>query len=123
MPSYPAKRTIHSAQYRFFNGLLDTRRRRIYWADQRGQHRNTITRANLDGTGQKDVDTLPAGWVTALYIDEITQKMYWGARSTPYLNRPGFIELHRANLDGTEVEKLVTELSPQVRGITVDIHQ
>ncbi|MCH7591510.1 MAG: hypothetical protein IH989_01850 [Planctomycetes bacterium] len=81
---------------------------KIYW---NGWHFfGHIKRSNLDGSNEETLipsDIFNAG-PTTIALDLIDRKMYW--TWTDYEAKTGKIQ--RANLDGTEVEDLVTGLGP-----------
>ena len=90
---------------------LDTQAGKMYWADVNNL---VIRRANLDGTGQKDIITLPGGkepaFPSALAVDTNGGKLYWGDQTLGTMNR--------ANLDGTGQEVLFS--TPFHRGLAID---
>lgn len=74
---------------------LDLKNSKMYWTDNR---RDTIQRANLDGSGVEDIVTglnSPYG----ITIDSTNDKIYWTDRGTR--------KIQRANLDGSGIEDLI----------------
>ena len=85
---------------------IDASRGKIYWASAKG-----IQRANLDGT---DIQLVAVGSeVDSIYLDVAGGKIYWGDHN-PY-------KLRRANLDGTNVEDLITGFGSSLSTIAVDV--
>ena len=75
---------------------------KIYWAQDKG-FENTIRTANLDGRNLETLVTADAdSWWRDMELDSINQKIFWVDR------RRGLIQ--RANLDGTGVETVVSDL-------------
>ena len=84
--------------------------RKMYWTNG-GTHK--VQRANLDGSGIKDLVTglrIPVG----LALDMAGHKMYWTEFAYP---NP---KIRRANLDGSNIEDLVTGLVDPL-GIALDV--
>jgi hypothetical protein len=77
---------------------------KLYWADLDG----VIQRKNLDGSGGVEtlIDTDIGPFDIALDLQQ--SKMYFSDRGTPTLDAT----LRRANLDGSDVETLVTGTAP-----------
>jgi len=93
---------------------VDAEGGKLYWADSEFR----IRRMNLDGTG---IETVLTGWnsylprgIGGMVIAD--GKIYWTERQIWY--RVGGI-IHRANLNGTNLETLATSLGEPV-GIAVD---
>ncbi len=97
---------------------LDLDTGKMYWTSNAG----TISRANLDGS---NVELLIDGLVfpDSIALDLVNGKIYWTealsrVRSGPNIGVDGAIK--RANLDGSDVETLVTDLR-EPQGINLDI--
>ena len=92
---------------------IDAERGKLYWA-----HQYSIWRVNFDGTG---VETPLSGWGTKQTkgiggMAVVEGKIYW----TEHLRWGSTIgNIHRANLNGTDVETLATPLGTP-NGIAVD---
>ena len=93
---------------------------KMYWTDRNSTDwrdsaaRNSINRANLDGT---NIETLVVGGPSVteqIALDLSGGKMYWAEQQFDS-NR-----IRRANLDGTNVENIVTGLTSP-RGIALDL--
>lgn len=102
---------------------LDLDSRKIYWTDTVNE---TIQRANMEipvgetAENRTDVETLLVGSVLmqvreGIAIDPIGGKVYW-ASSFGSNNA-----LNRANLDGSDIEELVTAGFSTVHGIALDV--
>ena len=91
---------------------LDVSAGKIYWADLDGA---SITRANLDGSGVEVVWSRTSS-IRDLALDTAAGKVYWG-------NRAQFDDIHRANLDGTDVEVLIDEGIGNPRGLALDLRR
>jgi len=92
------------------NGIaLDTGARKMYWVDQTG-----VKKANIDGTEIEFVfeHTFTGTTAARLALDTSLGKVYWTDTTLD--------KIQRANLDGTEVEDLITGL-PFPDGIALDI--
>ena len=92
------------------NGIaLDTGARKMYWVDQTG-----VKKANIDGTEIEFVfeHTFIGTSAARLALDTSLGKVYWTDTTLD--------KIQRANLDGTEVEDLITGL-PHPDGIALDI--
>jgi DNA-binding beta-propeller fold protein YncE len=78
---------------------VDQKNKKIYFDDQ-----NTpgLRRANMDGTGIVDIASVDSR-IFGLEVDPDFGKVYWSARSMG--------EIYKANLNGTEVDTLVTGLT------------
>ena len=76
---------------------------KIYWTQDKG-FENTIQVANLNGMNQKTLVTVDrGGWWHDIDLDNTNQKMYW-------VDQPkGLIQ--RANLDGSDVEIVLSDLA------------
>ena len=84
---------------------LDVAGGKIYWAEEGGDGDPRIRRGNLDGTGVVvDLVTTGLSSTTEIELDIPAGKMYWADHSTS--------RVQRSNLDGSEVEDLVTDGSP-----------
>ena len=103
---------------------LDVAEGRMYWTDVNESPSGTgaIQRANLDGSNIETLITgleIPVG--IALDVDE--GKIYWtdaGSVGVFGDKIPGTGKVQRANLDGSNIETLVTELETPV-GIALDV--
>ncbi len=92
---------------------LDVSRGKLYWTDI---GTGKIQRASLDGSGVEDLVTTSVIEPVRLAIDLNANKMYWTEGS------PADFMISRANLDGTDVEFLISGLtSPS--GIALDLSQ
>ena len=97
---------------------LDLSRGKIYWTDT---VTNKIQRANLDGSNIEDLVTVGLSHPLGMALDVAGGKMYWTNTSfwpTPW---PGLDKIQRANLDGTNVEDLVTTGLVAATGIALDV--
>ena len=97
---------------------LDVEGGKMYWTDLRT---DKIQRANLDGSNIEDLVTQglrsPGGGIA---LDVEGGKMYWtDLGSHSYWRSPKKIQ--RANLDGSNIEDLVTQGLEYPRGITLDV--
>ena len=86
---------------------IDTLGGKIYWCSG-----STIKRVNLDGT---DIQTVAGELdsVTGIYLDVAGGKIYWIDE--------GQDKIQRADLDGANVEDLITELSDHPLDLAVDV--
>lgn len=87
---------------------IDPLNQKVYWSATYSAS-SRIERANLDGTGRELLLSSGSDGVLDLTIDFEHQKIYWG---------DGF-QIKRANLDGSNVETLVTSSIP-IFAIAVD---
>lgn len=85
------------------NALSD----RIYWTELTS---HSVIRADLVGTNQEVLIEYGGNSPMAIALDEHAGKMYWTSTG----------EIQRANLDGTEVEPLITGL-PSAKGLALDL--
>jgi DNA-binding beta-propeller fold protein YncE len=84
---------------------LDVAGGKIYWAEEGGDGDPRIRRGNLDGTGVVvDLVTTGLSSTTEIELDIPAGKMYWADHGTS--------RVQGSNLDGSEVEDLVTDGSP-----------
>ena len=104
-----------------FDLSIDIEGEKIYWVDA-GEKK--IQRANLDGSEVEDV-VIGISAPYALALDMDRGKVYWTV-SGVLVNRvidsslgKGFGKIQRANLDGTEIETLITGLD-QPSAIALD---
>ena len=102
---------------------LDVAEGRMYWTDVNESPSGTgaIQRANLDGS---NIETLITGLETpvGLALDGDGDKIYWtdaGGVDVFGDKIPGMGKVQRANLDGSNIETLVTELEAPF-GIALD---
>ena len=84
---------------------LDLSAGKIYWTDT---VTNKIQRADLDGTNVEDLVTVGLSHPLGLTLDVAGGKMYWTNNSFFPWGGPGLDKIQRANLDGTNVEDLIT---------------
>ncbi|MHC4176255.1 MAG: Ig-like domain-containing protein, partial [Planctomycetota bacterium] len=85
---------------------------KVYWSVSFWTGGTAIFRANLDGSAAEGLIDLPGVWqVRSLAVDEINGKLYWG-------DIDGGV--HRADLDGTGVEDIVT-LPHEASSLALDI--
>jgi len=85
---------------------IDTAGGKIYWSS-----RTTIKRANLDGT---DIQLVVGGLdFVRIYLDVSGGKIYWLSREQD--------KIQRADLDGANVEDLITGLSNDPLDLAVDV--
>ncbi|MEX2219652.1 MAG: PQQ-binding-like beta-propeller repeat protein [Phycisphaerales bacterium] len=98
----------------FFRGLaLDVPGGSIYWTTSQTASTGRIIKANLDGTNQT-IAVQGAGKPTSIAIDPAGGKVYW---TDHVLN-----VVRRANLDGSGMQTLYTDLGGQdPRGIALDL--
>ena len=90
----------------------------MYWADF---DTNKIQRANLDGTNVQDIAT-GFGRPVGIALDVAGDKIYWTDRDRPHhADQAGRSSIHRANLDGTNVETLVRGDNSVKEFIALDI--
>ena len=92
---------------------LDVEGGKVYWTDWCS---DKIQRANLDGSDVQDVVALGIDWGRGIALTVADGKMYWIGSDD--LFNPGTGSIHSANLDGSNVQTLVTGLGDP-RGITV----
>ncbi len=97
---------------------VDSVRRKVYWAEYKSSGRDMIRRCNLDGTNAETLLEVP-GEVTALHIHEATQKIYWGSRAPASIGQKRVQGLHRADLDGTNVEDIFTDMYVEPGSISI----
>ena len=101
---------------------------KMYWADQ---GTDKIQRANLDGSQVEDVVTALPQWVRSsrvsgpgdIALDGAAGKIYWTVWDSDLRRTGGRNNIQRANLDGSQVEDVVTAL-PGVRrpnGLALDL--
>ncbi len=88
---------------------LDPIAGKIYWAD-----RGMIRRADLDGKNVEE-SVLDLGFVSAMAVDPVAGKLYWTEWDIE--------KVHRANLDGTNVEAIFTTGVKRILGIAIDTEQ
>ena len=84
---------------------LDLSAGKIYWTDT---VTNKIQRANLNGSNVEDLVTVGLSHSLGLTLDVAGGKMYWTNTSFWPGPWPGHDKIQRANLDGTNVEDLLT---------------
>ena len=90
----------------------------MYWADL---GTNKIQRANLDGTNLQDLAT-GFGRPVGIALDMTGGKLYWTDRSNPDHKDPtSRNSIQRMNLDGTNIETLVTGGPSVKEAIALDL--
>ena len=97
---------------------LDIPGGKIYWTDT---GTNKIQQANLDGSNIEDLVTVGLSYPLGLTLDVSAGKMYWTNTSFYPRPWPGLDKIQRANLDGTNVEDLVTTGLILATGIALDV--
>ena len=97
---------------------LDLSAGKIYWTDT---VTNKIQRANLDGSNVEDLVTVGLSHPLGMALDVAGGKMYWTNTSFWPGPWPGHDKIQRANLDGTNVEDLVTTGLTTAHGIALDV--
>ena len=98
---------------------LDAAAGKMYWTDT---HANKIQRANLDGSQVEDLITSGLDVPANMALEVATGKMYWtNYQSTRTGPVPGSGEILRANLDGSQVENLVTSGLDRPDGLALDV--
>jgi hypothetical protein len=80
---------------------LDLADQRMYWMD--GYYGGPVTRAGLDGSNPQVIGTT-VGIANGIDVDSAAGKVYW----TEYGNGPNDDVVRRANLDGSNLETLLT---------------
>jgi len=99
---------------------LDTVNNKLYWTEDLG-HR--IRRSNLDGSNVETIISSGTGtlWPIGLVVNTVDSKIYW--TDNDYQNAHATPSVCRANLDGTNVEVLLTKASgiSKPEGIGIDI--
>jgi hypothetical protein len=88
---------------------LDVAGGKMYWIDN---HAEKLQRADLGGSGIEDVVT--GVFAAGIALDPAGGKIYWGT----YV---GLAKIHRANLDGSEIEAVVTTGLSWLWDIELDI--
>ena len=89
---------------------LDNQKQHIYWIDR--AHRK-FQRANLDGTGVKDVMDLKSTSVWDMKLDVKRGQLYW----VELVSRM----IQRVDLDGTDVEVVVDRWNNPILSIGLDV--
>ena len=99
---------------------LDVSSGKIYWIDSNA---NVIQSANLDGTNIQNVISEGLSHQLGIALDLTAGKIYWTNTSFWPLSEPhvSFDKIQRANLDGTNIEDLVTTDLVLATGIALDI--
>ena len=97
---------------------LDIAGGKIYWTDT---VTNKIQRANLDGSNIEDLVTVGLSHPLGLTLDVAGGKIYWTNTSFWPWGGPGVDKISRANLDGTNLEDLVTTGLAIAHGIALDV--
>ena len=100
--------------------VLDVDEAKMYWADPTN---SIIQRANLDGTGIETLVEDLAG-PRDLALDIVNDKLYWAESGAEFDDRGipiGTINrVQRSDLDGANVEEIVTVSSGSSDGVAVD---
>ena len=103
---------------------LDSAAGKMYWTDA---GTDKIQRANLDGSGVEDLITSGLRSPYGIALDLAAGKMYWTKRIVIKIRRSFWFdgsrveaEIQRANLDGSEVEDLVTSGLNGPYGLALD---
>ena len=103
---------------------LDVLGGKMYWTDYNA---NKIQRANLDGSSVEDLVTRTQGLNTPgdIALDVVGGKMYWTHRDwNPTAREHTNGKIQRANLDGSNVEDIVTGLGwPRGIGLSIPAAQ
>lgn len=103
---------IPTADYYSVNLALDEPRGHIYWVGTCSGCQLALGRANLDGSGAQ-TQTLPVyidDYSVDLAIDSVAGKLYW--------NNPQGQSLQRSNLDGSQIEDVLSGVT--VFSISID---
>ena len=104
-------RSVPQSAHTYFDIALDTAAGKMYWAVwSEANDGNKIQRANLDGTNIEDIVTQLASSADPLHskgprdiaLDLSQGKIYWALC--------GLSKIQRANLDGTNIEDIITGL-------------
>ena len=98
---------------------LDVSEGKMYWTNS---HTDKIQRANLDGTNIEDLVTRADGLRVpgGIALDVQGGKMYWTDRDG-YAPAGYTSKIQRANLDGTNIEDLITTGLREPYGLALDI--
>ena len=97
---------------------LDLSAGKVYWTDTAT---NKIQRANLDGSNVEDLVTVGLSHPLGMALDVAGGKMYWTNTSYWPGPWPGLDKIQRANLDGSNMEDLVTTGVVIAHGIALDV--
>ena len=89
--------------------VLDVAGGKIYWVSRVGSG-NPVRRSNLDGSGTESVVSTTFG--SSIALDVAGRKIYWG---NDFLQK-----IQRANLDGSDIEDLVTDV-PEPHGVALGL--
>ncbi len=84
-------------------GDSTTNAQKVYWTDPSSRK---IQRADMDGNSVEDLVTTAPSSASAIALDLMAGKMYFGG------------DVHRANLDGSQIEVI---LDTDVWGIALDL--
>ena len=110
--------------YVYYGIALDTTGGKMYWVvHSTANNANKVQRANLDGTGVEDLVIIgrgnfpnqDSGGPRGIALDLSRRKMYWSHAGA----HEGAGKIQRANLDGSNIEDIITEL-PGTSGLTLD---
>ena len=86
---------------------------KMYWTHGTGSEYHEIQRANLDGSNVETfLRTAPRHQRRDLTLNVSDGKMYWTSYQYDENSNPLVVEIQRANLDGSNIETLVTEGKP-----------
>ena len=95
---------VEFSSHRPLGIALDTLRGKMYWARGYSSGPGKIQRANLDGSDLEDLFWADSPAPSDVALDVANDKMYWADWSLDIIRR--------ANLDGTNIETLVTSAGP-----------
>jgi len=96
---------------------LDASAGKMYWADE---GTDKILRANLDGTNVEDLVTLGLFIPCGIALDIAAGKMYWTDCHYDWETKTYIGKIKRANLNGTNIENLITSGLSTLHGIALD---
>ena len=107
---------------------LDVGSGKVYWTNLGTYNANIrtgekIQRANLDGSNVETLVTTGAGVSQSIALDVGSGKMYWTDLGTYNLSARRYEDgkIQRANLDGSNVETLITTGLSEPSGIALDV--
>jgi len=110
------------------NGIaLDVIRGRMYWVNESRVSGgflipdNHILRANLDGSNPQEIVSKTSSepfLATDIAVDVTGDKIYWTEAVSGPFNR-GFEKIRRADLDGSNIEDLITDLGDDPTPISI----
>lgn len=105
--------TIFSERRGIFRGVVideDANDKRLYWTDVNG---GRIIKSNLLATRTTEL-IVGLSSPTGLAIDQTTKKLYWSEQSG------GKGSIKRSNLDGSNIETIVSQTEGEPQGIAID---